>query len=338
VRTPGLPGLGLPGLNQEELDGTLHPNREGQRQIAKFIKAALMGSACVARQPGTILPVAYSTALTAPSAALTCLSPSPVDLPLSHPATVAAASVPAWILIGLGAGAFLLLFVLIARKALPVAIPRFRPRSASGRARLRRPMGMKGWSTTNLVVVCLGAALVVFFAGVTAAVAAGQPPPTALWAAGGAVSGALIGLLVPAPGSKKAHQEAATAATALATEATTEAAAHTEAAAAPGAAEPAAQKVKAKAAEAVAKKASEDASAHNAAAASTPETKAATLVLAVLFLVLLALGVVLASGVTEPSQPFVASVQSLATAVVALASASGTALIGILAPSPGKGS
>src|SRR6201986_417442 len=68
---------------------------------------------------------------------------------------------------------------------------------------------MERLSTTNLVVIGLGATLVVFMAGVTAAVAAGQTPPTALWAAGGAVSGALVGLLLPAPGSKERHAAAA---------------------------------------------------------------------------------------------------------------------------------
>jgi hypothetical protein len=197
-------------------------------------------------------------------------------------------------------------------------------------------MGESGWSTTNLVVVCLGAALVVFFAGVTASVAAGQTPPTALWAAGGAISGALIGLLVPAPGSKKAHEEAAATATTLARNETTAAAASTQASVAPGAAQPAADKVKAEGAKAVAKQATADASAHLAAAAETPETKWTTVGLAVLFFLLLILSVVLASGLIAPSAEFVPSLKSLTTALVALASASGSALIGILAPSPGK--
>jgi cobalamin biosynthesis Mg chelatase CobN len=171
---------------------------------------------------------------------------------------------------------------------------------------------------------------------VTAAVAAGQTPPTALWAAGGAVSGALIGLLVPAPGSKKAHEEAAATATALARSETTAAADLTQAAEAHAAVRPAAEKVKAEAARAVAKEATAQASAHKAAAAETPETKGATVGLAVLFVVLLVLSVVLASGLIAPAAEFVPSLKSLTTALVALASASGSALIGILAPSPGK--
>jgi hypothetical protein len=52
----------------------------------------------------------------------------------------------------------------------------------------------------NLVILFLGAALVVFFFGVSLVLAVGeQPVPTELWAAGGAVSGALVGILVPAP-------------------------------------------------------------------------------------------------------------------------------------------
>jgi hypothetical protein len=116
-------------------------------------------------------------------------------------------------------------------------------------------------------MVCLGAALVVFFAGVTASVAAGQTPPTA--------------------------------------------AASTQASVAPGAAQPAADKVKAEGAKAVAKQATADASAHLAAAAETPETKWTTVGLAVLFFLLLILSVVLASGLIAPSAEFVPSLKSL---------------------------
>jgi hypothetical protein len=52
----------------------------------------------------------------------------------------------------------------------------------------------------SLVILFLGAALVVFFFGVSLVLAVGeQPVPTELWAAGGAISGALVGILVPAP-------------------------------------------------------------------------------------------------------------------------------------------
>ncbi len=198
-------------------------------------------------------------------------------------------------------------------------------------------MGAKGWSTTNLVVVCLGATLVVFFAGATAAIAAGQTPPTALWAAGGAVSGALIGLLVPAPGSKKALEDAAEKATERAAAHTTLAqAAAAAVVAAPEGGEIAAHKAQAEAAETAAHGASDEAAVHRSAAAGTPETGTATTVLLVFFVAMLALGVFLAAGGVSPPAPFVEPLKSVATAVVALASASGSALIGILAPSPGK--
>ena len=65
-------------------------------------------------------------------------------------------------------------------------------------------------STTNLVVLVLGVALVVFFAGVSAVLAVTGSAPTAMWAAGAAISGALVGLLVPPPGRQAAAQLGAT--------------------------------------------------------------------------------------------------------------------------------
>jgi hypothetical protein len=59
--------------------------------------------------------------------------------------------------------------------------------------------------------------------------------------------------------------------------------------------------------------------------------------LVVVFLLSLALGVFLAAGGIVPPASFTASLKSVTTAVIALASASGSALIGILAPTPGKG-
>jgi hypothetical protein len=61
-------------------------------------------------------------------------------------------------------------------------------------------MNMGDKSPASLVILFLGAALVVFFFGVSLVLAVGeQPVPTELWAAGGAISGALVGILVPAP-------------------------------------------------------------------------------------------------------------------------------------------
>jgi hypothetical protein len=191
-------------------------------------------------------------------------------------------------------------------------------------------------STTNLVVVVLGAALVVFFAGTTAAIAAGATAPPALWAAGSAVSGALIGLLVPAPGAKGRHEAAASnaddrAATATAT------AERQRLAAAAGDAKAEAESASAEAAEATAREAASVAATHRAAALTSPETKVPAILLAVVFVLSVALAVAMAGGAFSPPKELVPSLKGLITAVVAIASASGSALIGILAPSSGKG-
>lgn len=301
------------------VDGTLHPNEQGQRQIAARIQAALEHGAqrtCAPSAAGATATVAASPSSPDPPRAA-CWVPQAADLPLlpvrrSAHGRAHGLATPWWILIALGAVALALLVVAVARRI------GLAPRRGIRLAGLRPPRGsvmfhplMKagGWSTTNLVVVCLGAALVVFFAGVTAAVAAGQTVPTAMWSAGGAVSGALIGLLTPAPGTKRAHRAAAELAekTANATEGD----------------------VRAKAQAAAAD--------HNAAAVTTPETRAATILLLVVFIILLALGVLLAGGIAVPPPAFTESLKSVTTAVIALASASGSALIGILAPSQSKG-
>lgn len=75
-------------------------------------------------------------------------------------------------------------------------------------------------STYPLVVVSVGSALVVLFAGACTILAVGHGVPTELWAAASALSGALVGILVPAPGSHAAaaaltvakHRAAATTA------------------------------------------------------------------------------------------------------------------------------
>ena len=76
---------------------------------------------------------------------------------------------------------------------------------------------------------------------------------------------------------------------------------------------------------------------HNKTAAGTPETKGATNLLLIVFVALLTLGIFLAAGAIVPPQPFTESLKSVTTAVIALASASGSALIGIVAPSSDKG-
>jgi hypothetical protein len=194
-------------------------------------------------------------------------------------------------------------------------------------------MEAKCCSAMNIVAIGLGVALVVFFAGVTAAIAAGQTPPTALWAAGGAVSGALIGLLVPSPGSRDGHAAAANAAGVVAEEATHEAAKHKAAAAAAEGKEAVALTAQAEVAEVAASNATHQALAHRAALAE-PETPVG--LLAIFFVLVLGLGIALAAGVIVPPPAFVDPLKNVTTAVIALASASGSALIGIFAPSPSK--
>lgn len=65
-------------------------------------------------------------------------------------------------------------------------------------------MNLTETSTTNLVVLVLGIALVVFFAGVSAVLTVTGSAPAELWAAGAAISGALVGVLVPPPGRETA--------------------------------------------------------------------------------------------------------------------------------------
>ncbi|MGA2011456.1 MAG: hypothetical protein ABSH51_13145 [Solirubrobacteraceae bacterium] len=67
-------------------------------------------------------------------------------------------------------------------------------------------------SAINLVIMFLGIALAVFFTGVCVILAVKQTPPTQLWAAGGAISGALVGVLMPSPGEGSASAAAAAAA------------------------------------------------------------------------------------------------------------------------------
>jgi lysophospholipase L1-like esterase len=196
-------------------------------------------------------------------------------------------------------------------------------------------VGSKIWNTTNLVVIMLGAALVVFFAGTTAAIAAGATAPPALWAAGSAVSGALIGLLVPAPGAKRRHEAAASEAEHRSATATATAKSHRLAAAA-GDAKADEETAHAEAAEKTAREEASTAVSHREAALTSPETKVPAILLAAVFVLSLALAVAMAGGAFSPPTELIPSLKGLITAVVAIASASGSALIGLLAPSSGK--
>jgi lysophospholipase L1-like esterase len=240
---------------------------------------------------------------------------------------------PAAVLFALGAVALLLaLEPDLRRSAGAAGTGRLRSRPRDVRLAL---VESKSWNTADLVVVVLGAALVVFFAGTTAAIAAGATAPPALWAAGSAVSGALIGLLVPAPGAQVRHEAAAGNAEQRAAVATETAAKHRLAAAA-GGAKAAEETANAEAAEKTGREEASVAATHRAAALSSPETKWAAILLAATFFLTLALAVAMAGGAFSPPKELVPSLKGLITAVVAIASASGSALIGILAPSSGK--
>jgi len=67
-------------------------------------------------------------------------------------------------------------------------------------------------AATNMVIGFLGAALVVFFTGVCVVIAVKQTAPTQLWAAGSAITGALVGVLMPSPGDGSASVASAKAA------------------------------------------------------------------------------------------------------------------------------
>ncbi len=235
---------------------------------------------------------------------------------------------PAVVLLAAGAAALAAASALLARR------PPVSARAAASRiglsARARRvsfAVAMKDLKTENLVVVGLGAALIVFFAGVSAAVVAGHMPPSAMWAAGAAVTGALVGLLAPAPGAKGRHEAAAERATERAANADKAA---TDKAAAPGGLPDDEAKELAEKAQ----KAREEAADHKAAAMTTPETKLAVIALLVALPLLVALAVVLSLGVIDTGHEFAESVKNITAAVIALASASGSALIGLLAPGP----
>jgi hypothetical protein len=168
------------------------------------------------------------------------------------------------------------------------------------------------WGNQQIAAFALGLSLVVFFAGTTAAVAAGASPPTPLWAAGGAVSGGLLGLLLPGPVPTAVRNAAITA---KAKAMTARASAPAAAAAAP-------------------------------APATDPEVEAAArsiswttvVALGAVFVLLLILSIVLAGGAIVPPQSFgVGSIQNLTKTVIAMTAAAGTGMIGLLVPSSSHG-
>ncbi len=92
-------------------------------------------------------------------------------------------------------------------------------------------------SAYSLAVVSVGLALVVLFAGAGVIAAVGHEVPKEMWSAAATLSGALVGILIPSPKTKKDAQGSATVAAAIthsaATTAALDRAAHL--AAAPGA-------------------------------------------------------------------------------------------------------
>jgi hypothetical protein len=154
------------------------------------------------------------------------------------------------------------------------------------------------WDATRLAVASLGIALVVFFAGATAAIAAGASPPGVLWAAGGGVSGGLLGLLAPSPVPKAVRTAAITAKTASFASAEATLPANR-----PGV----------------------DAAAN---AISWPTFG----MLVGVFVLLLALAIVLAGGAINPPTGFAQPLDNVTKAVLALASAAGTGVLGLLVP------
>ena len=93
---------------------------------------------------------------------------------------------------------------------------------------------------------------------------------------------------------------------------------------------------KAEAAEKTAREEASTAVSHQQAALTSPETKVPAILLAAVFVLSLALAVAMAGGAFSPPAELIPSLKGLITAVVAIASASGSALIGLLAPSSGK--
>jgi hypothetical protein len=175
-------------------------------------------------------------------------------------------------------------------------------------------MGVMQWDARRLAVAGLGLALVVFFAGATAAIAAGADPPGALWAAGGGVSGGLLGLLAPSP-VPSAVRRAAIKSKKLSV--------------APVENVAAAPAVQGQAANVAATPAA-DGQAVDAAVSAISWSIFG--LLAVVFVALLALAILLAGGAIRPPSAFAQPLDNVTKAVLALASAAGTGVLGLLVP------
>jgi hypothetical protein len=209
----------------------------------------------------------------------------------------------------------------------------------------------------------LALSLVVFLAGAGAAAAAGTDPPTAFWAAGGAVSGALVGLLAPSPAKKPSLSSAldqirkTEAQLQLVADVPEKAATQRALATARQQlfdAVPTAHAALQEAEHQLSQLQTRHDNVH-AQSAKTALGKAKSnilpssglsaggivgiLMLGAVFVLLLALAVVLASGGITPPKGFKTNpLPELIKAVITLASAAGTGLISVFAPSPAQSS
>jgi hypothetical protein len=208
---------------------------------------------------------------------------------------------------------------------------------------------IKNASPVNLVVIGLGLALIVFVAGVSTILALNRAVPTEMWAAGGAISGALIGLLVPAPGSGNpapaaAGQQAAppaqpVAAQQVATQPQPVQPAVQQAPAQPQPVQQVAQQAPAqpRAVQPVAQKAANAPAASGTSSEPPPTHIAFVILLLIVFLLTLVSGVALSAGWIVPPSGFTETLHEATKVLIALASASGTALIGVFAPTSQHG-
>lgn len=166
------------------------------------------------------------------------------------------------------------------------------------------------------MVFAVGAALVVLFAGASLVLAVGESVPTQLWAAASALSGALVGILAPAPATKAAGRRHAAQQRSLAA-----------AAAAQGA-------------EARKDALAEAAAITDAAASAAGTVDVRAIALLAVGIVALALGIIMALGVgdhvaAQATQRDLA-VKNVADTLIALGAAAAGAVVGLLAPPPGS--
>lgn len=225
----------------------------------------------------------------------------------------------------------------------------------------------KGWSEIEIATGGLAIGLIVFLAGASAAVAADATPPAAFWAAGGAVSGGLLGLLVPRPATHREPDKAGALKAIEKSESQLDSVepqvGSTDKIDAATALTDAKQGLLGEPSQALeliqqagqhlnqlqqlpiatAKNAQQANESLGAATAKLVAPGAGLaqvggpgiLILTIVFVSLLALAVVLASGAITPPNSFKPdALQDVTKAVIALASAAGSGLIGIFVPKP----